>query len=439
MSFYALVAYLPFSQQLGGGVGLLTPTTLLLGATVALAMRRATSHGPRRSESAPLHWVVAGFAGCGVVSWLLTGWNYGGWYAVEQFRPLLRWLVPIGCYALTLLAVNDRRALKTSLAIIALVVVVVGLMAMWEYIDRAGESFDQSRVCVITGEPNVLGGFFVSYMFLFLAGFLSVPRRPIGWAWLGAFLVCARGVMVTFSRGAYLACAAGILVASWARRALFFVGILALVAIALARPQIIPAGIRYRMGMTFTARGGEFSSRGDITEHLETSAGARVEIWRGALRMIAEHPWRGVGFGAFERFLPNVTQGRLTKLNAHNSFLMIAAEMGLPALGLFLLMFGMVMWRAMWLTRHAQDVVLRAMGQGVLAGGAGLVVANSFTVCLWAPEVASYFWVLCGLVMRAVAIERATHAPQKVGETQKAGGGKQNVHSWRIPETEKVR
>lgn len=409
LPFYGLVAYLPFSRQLGGGIGPLTPTVLLLVAAGVLAMRHATSADQPLFELQPFTWVLAWFAGFGVLSWVLTGWHYGAWYAAEELRPLLRWLLPIGCCFLTLCVVRNQRALKTALALLALAVIVVALMALWEYADRAGDSFDRSRVRGITDHPNILGGFFVSYMLLFLAGFLSAPWRPIGWGWLAAFLLCARAVMTTFSRGAYLACVAGTLVAGWSRRALLFLGIVVLGVVVVTRPNVIPAGIRYRMGMTFTATGGEFSSRGDITEHLETSAGARVEIWRGALRMIAEHPWRGVGFGAFQRFLPNVTQGRLVDLDAHNSFLMIAAELGLPALAAFLAALGMVMWQAGWLWRHAQDGVFRAMGIGVLAGAVALVVANSFTVCLWAPEAASYFWVLSGLVMRAAALERGAH------------------------------
>ena len=61
---------------------------------------------------------------------------------------------------------------------------------------------------------------------------------------------------------------------------------------------------------------------------------------------------------------------------------------------------------AWWLTRHASDPIIQAMAIGFLGGLAGLIVANCFTVCVEAPEVVGYFWILAGLIVRAVWLER---------------------------------
>lgn len=64
----------------------------------------------------------------------------------------------------------------------------------------------------------------------------------------------------------------------------------------------------------------------------ETSNARRIEIWRGSLRSIIKHPLLGVGIGNF----PIVVGEDLVRVkagsSAHNLYLNIAAEMGIPAL-----------------------------------------------------------------------------------------------------------
>ena len=407
---YALVAYLPFSRLLGGDPTShphrVTPTMLLMVLTAGLYGWKRIAERKPIADSTPLGRMIALFAVCGIGSLMCAGWVYGGWYVPTHVRSLITWLTPMGCYFLTLWIVRDARTLKTILALIMVAVTIVALMALWEYLDRADDSFDRSRVGGIADQPNLLGAFFIYYMFLFLAFFLTAPSRPRMWLFAGLFLLCVRGMMVTFSRGAYLAFGVGILALCLFKNRWLFLAAIALGAVALANPSLLPAGIRYRMNMTLTKAGGEFSIPGDVTQHLETSAGARVEIWRGAVRMIQDHPWRGVGFGAFTAFLPHYTQGRLNDLDAHNSFLMVAAEMGILSLLVLLLILGTVFVQAYWLKRHSRDPTIQAMALGVLAGLSGLLVANLFTVCLTAPEVVGYFWILCALVTRAVLLER---------------------------------
>jgi putative inorganic carbon (hco3(-)) transporter len=63
----------------------------------------------------------------------------------------------------------------------------------------------------------------------------------------------------------------------------------------------------------------------------------RLSVWQAGLRMIESHPLIGIGLGNFkpqvERYEP---EGTNVQLIAHNAFVEIAAEMGLPALLIFL-------------------------------------------------------------------------------------------------------
>ncbi len=407
---YVLTAYVPFSHlvetKLGGETSILSLTTLLmLVVLVTLVWAHMAPHQTEQTHSTHVSWAVAVFALCSVVSLIRTSWLYGGWYVAHQLVPLIRWLIPFGLYALTRRMVRDPRTLKTMLAFMLVAVTIATLLAIRESMGRHG-NFDHSRAGGIANHPNLLGAFFVYYMFLFAGLFLDAPKQLKSWGWLALFLLCARGVMVTFSRGAYFACAAGCLAMCWWRSKKLFAVAIALAAVVLLNPALLPAGIRYRLHMTVAKPSHEFSQSGDITAHLETSAAARIEIWRGALRMIQDHPWWGVGYGAFTSFLAHYTQGRIGYMNAHNSFLMVAAEMGLPTVVVFIILLGLIGAAARRLYRQTSDRLLKAMALGVLAGLPALIVANLFTVCIADQEVIGYFWMLAALIVCAVGFER---------------------------------
>ena len=65
---------------------------------------------------------------------------------------------------------------------------------------------------------------------------------------------------------------------------------------------------------------------------------AHLAAWHAGLQMIGEHPLAGVGVGEFERrmkkYLPEWYDGAVSM--AHNAYISVAAEMGIPGLLLFL-------------------------------------------------------------------------------------------------------
>ena len=77
------------------------------------------------------------------------------------------------------------------------------------------------------------------------------------------------------------------------------------------------------------------------------SGSFRFETWKGTLRMVLANPVLGVGLGAFEWRYPRYASVGFTRL-AHNSYLELASEAGIPAL-LLLLALGIG-----WLTRALQ-------------------------------------------------------------------------------------
>ena len=406
---YVLVAYLPFSKLLKGWLFGVDVTLVLLGWLLATHVVQCRLQRRPLFRLTAFHIAAGLFIGLSVVSFLRTG-RYGRWFMTDNAESFLWWILPVLVGVVASWVVQDRRTLYTVVTVLMVTVAIVALITVYEGWDLAGKSFNSSRAKSIAGQTNILGSFITSYMFVFLGLFLMFPRRRmLGWGPLLAFFLCGRAIMFTFSRGAYLGLAAGGLAACWFRNKWLCLAAAAVGVLLIAQPAFLPAGVRYRLEMITAGeshRSVEASSAADATKHLEPSVTQRLDIWRGAVRMIQTHPWWGVGYGAFTQFIAHYTNGNVTGLNAHNTVLMIAAENGVFAAAAFLSLLVIIFVSAGWLSGHAQDPLMRAIGIGVAAGVVGMLVANQFTVCLRSQEVASYFWILGGLMVPALALER---------------------------------
>ncbi len=415
IAFYVLIAYMPFSRVLVGDFGTqataLNFTNILMGWVIIAHALNRLSQRQRVWEPSPLNKFVWLFVLMGALSLFRAGFEYGSEYMSMFVIPLKQWLTPVLMYFLSLNIGKDRKTAKTTVVIIMVAVTIVGLMAIYDYMDESGASFDKSRVGGIAEQPNTLGAFFDYYMFLLLGFFLIYANRVKAWLLLIPFAICFRGIMVTFSRGAYLGFAAGSLAATFFRQKVLFVLAIFLGLWMYMNPVLLPAGIRYRMGMTYV---GESRDPEDPTQGLESSAAQRLEIWKGALRMVHDHPWFGIGYGAFPSLIAGYTGGATGAIDAHNSYLLIASEMGLPTLGLFLITLCVIAFYTYWLYHHTDDRFIKATALGFLAGLFGLLVANLFGSRMDDQAVSSYFWVLCGLVMRWGGTERAERRAAKV-------------------------
>ncbi|WP_459570268.1 O-antigen ligase family protein [Cupriavidus sp. 8B] len=121
---------------------------------------------------------------------------------------------------------------------------------------------------------------------------------------------------------------------------------------------------------------GQFE-KGDV----ETSAGARLEVWRIAAKSITTHPWMGVGVGQFARILHASDFCKSTKSaacnleHAHNDVVEAAATTGLPGmlalLGIFLIP-AVLFLRTLRACRSNDN----ALGVSLSGAGLGVVMAS---------------------------------------------------------------
>ncbi|PIW64125.1 MAG: hypothetical protein COW13_01215 [Candidatus Omnitrophica bacterium CG12_big_fil_rev_8_21_14_0_65_50_5] len=256
-------------------------------------------------------------------------------------------------------------------------------------------SFDRSRAAGIAGEPNMTASFINLSVFLFAGLFLYFWKRPLAWAGAFASLLGFRGIMVTYSRGGYLGFAAGLLALSFYRSKILFLILLAAAGIAVLKPAYLPAPIRARMEATF-----EHKAHGEVG--LEKSAGDRVLIWRGALRLIREYPVFGTGFDLFEKRVAPFWSGT-RPFNAHNAYLMVAAETGIPSLVIFLSLLGLFFKSAQRLMTETKDLQVKGVCLGFLAGLSAFMMQNLYIDSFSWQEVSLYLWVMIAVIGAALA------------------------------------
>lgn len=405
---YVMVAYLPFSKLLAGDFGGLAVglnlTNLLVIIILMCFIANASTEGQLRWEGHALHVPIICYTVWVLVSVIIACGAYGPAYQYRAIPEFKRWLDPIIIYFLFFNVVRDKARWKGVIAILLIGVTLVGMSATWDYMQTSeSTSLEKARVGGIADQPNVLGAFFVYYSWIFVAFWLERIKQPKAWGLLAAFLFCVRGLMVTFSRGAYLAFAqAGLGLTFFKNKALFFLATAAL-AMAILNPVLLPPGIRYRIESTFNQQSDTQLADVYTSEHpeqeLDKSAGMRLIIWTGAVEMIKEYPVFGVGISRFQVMIAQYTN--LAKfIDAHNAYILTAAEFGIPALILFLLIVLCLFGITASVRRHS-DPFIRSAALGFLAGLTGLLMANMFGSRLNSTEVSGYFWILAALMARA--------------------------------------
>jgi putative inorganic carbon (HCO3(-)) transporter len=412
--FYVLAAYLPFNKILSGTFGgfmtalNLTNILILITFFCWVVNRGVGGNGTKdRAENkvrSGFHWLVFLFCFLGIFSVMRGGFYYGSRYLMEFIIPLKRWLTPVFLYFITLVIVKDKEILKKTVVIIMIVVAIAGLLAVKEGFDIGDSgSLDSSRVGGLAQQPNMMGAFFVYYMFLFFGFFLLNWKKIKSWGLLIPFLICFRGIQVTFSRGALLAFTFGMIAITFFKNKIIFVVMCFGILFALFNPQWLPGSMRYAIQRT--SGGEQMYDNVPFEDTLDRSSATRIEIWKGALQMIKDNPWWGVGYGVFPYAIPMYVPS-VGEIDAHNTYIIIAAEMGIFVLFVFLLIIFVLFKNTLWLYRRIEDKFIKAVALGMLGGIAGMLVANMFGSRLESEEVSAYFWILAGLIIRAVIMKK---------------------------------
>ena len=244
-------------------------------------------------------------------------------------------------------------------------------------------------------QPNPFGGY-LNLTALLAAGatvgLLSAPgglRRPLrSWAWLAFVVLCATAatlaVVFSWSRGAWLGllAGAGVLALFSVRRLALGLGLAGVAAVVLGGGLLLGVAVGFGPALSVAERLGGFGDefalgdvRGVDINDANYAVLERLAHWQAAVDMARDELWTGVGFGNYAAAYP-----RYALINwpdalghAHNYYLTLLAEVGLPGL----LAYG-VLWLAVagQTARAARRLAWpeRGVAVGLLAAWAALAV-----------------------------------------------------------------
>lgn len=309
----------------------------------------------------------------------------------EELSQYTGWLSQFGFYLAVYSIVKTRGQAKRAMIYIMFGTVIVVLFGLKEMLGKLGlSSIEKQRLGGVFEQPNDFGGF-VAYTFIpFIAIFVFNFGKIKAWLMAPYFLLVLKVLITTFSRGAYVAFAVGGLVIVWLRGKAFAIGwgAAALLLVALF-PQVLPTSVLDRLNHT---------SRDSRIEKLDKSSEHRLILWKAAIDMTLENPVTGKGFKAFPYLKSKYTERPVHEGDPHNMYLYIAAQMGLPALLLFLSFMAHAAWMGLKVLKVSACTFERAIGASMVAVVVCLVLINIFGSRMVGMSFVGYFYAMIVIV-----------------------------------------
>ncbi|HSB80570.1 MAG TPA: O-antigen ligase family protein [Candidatus Methylomirabilis sp.] len=236
---------------------------------------------------------------------------------------------------------NDERAKPILLAGMSICGVLVSLGGMYQLLQGSQGGLYARVLTGPFGYPNAAGGFLLLTAGAALA-FAREERGPATrTASMAAALVSILGLALTRSHGVMFAATVGLVIwaltdraAWWSQRRVWAGagGLGLLLTIALAPKWLI--GLPLRVWSLFD------------TGTADPSFMWRLHILKWTWAMVRDHPWWGVGPGAFPVALTHYQRiPYVSGVNPHNLYLELAAELGLPTAILATLALGRLFFR----------------------------------------------------------------------------------------------
>lgn len=232
--------------------------------------------------------------------------------------------------------------------------------------------------------------------------FATASSRRARWMYAAVAAVDLLGFALTQSRGGIVGLAVALLsavVLAGRARARILALVLALVA----------GGLVYYLGYkpAHVFQSGQNAG-------LNGATSGRLDLWLLVVRIVEGHPFGGVGLGNFQTVEPSYATQTLNltivrqivteRLVVHNTYLQIAADLGLVGLGLFLAILTLPLriagraLRKLELEHHELEFHVR----GLIAGTIGMLTAYLFL----SAEFEKPLWLVLGLLASVPALLR---------------------------------
>ena len=250
------------------------------------------------------------------------------------------WYNLVGVYVLTYFVVGQNlrsvQQVKELLIVTAMAAVIVVLYGFYQFIFGIdisamkwvdGDAFPELRKRVFSTweNPNILAGYMDIIICLVFGLFVkadSQKKKMVLGVMLAAGAAC---LAMTYARGACL-----VIAVIFAVYGMFKDWRVLLACVAVAVGLLVVDPVLYeRLSSVFTK--------------VDTSSEMRLAFWESTIAMIQDHPFLGIGWGAYWMVYPEYDfylQGADIRIvHAHNWYLNYAAEIGIPGMLSFVWLF----------------------------------------------------------------------------------------------------
>jgi O-antigen ligase len=268
-----------------------------------------------------------------------------------------------------------------------------GIETQSAWLDKEAAKVIQTRVYSVFDNPNMFAAYLAFLLPLAAYLFLNTPRWSSRILMLPVGVLMVGGLAFTYTRGAWVGSAVGLAALGFLRDRKV---LLAMLAVMVAAPFLFPSTVLDR-----------FSTIGSLED---SSNLYRLTIWRATWLMVKDYWASGVGLGPVPYTLvyPLYEIAGTPTVHAHNLYLQVLVEMGLPGLLVFL-----------WLMRNAFRAGLSLRGSpyhsgivlALVAGLVGQVIYGLADNIWYSPKNLFLFWAVVGMIAASSAALGSVESP----------------------------
>jgi O-antigen ligase len=427
---FALIAFADLTAGLVvyTGIIFIEPGLLqkvLIASTIILGLAwlaRVTTH--REQAAGEIFFVRHRVAGYLFVLFFAWGLLSATWAqsSTDTFVDLSRYLLNIALFVIAYTAIQTRRQAGWALGGFVFAAAVVALVAPLIRPDFLTPHLapvpgtvgaDTSRFTGSLADPNEFAAVLIPALALSLgaigalrgsSGLRLAAGAAAGLCLVSFFLTASRGGLV----GLAVALVAGVLAAGrWRLQAVMALLVLAMSAFVYFS-AFAPESVRQRI---------DEPTQGESRVKL-----SRVTLWQVAWQMIQDRPVEGVGLGNFENASPayifqpgvgfRIDAVVDQRQPAHNTYLHLFAELGVPGGLLFLAIVCLPMGATAVAARNFRrlgDQRMEIMARALIAGQAGILAAIAF----FSAQSVNKLWLVLAFGPALLAVSRASPTPAR--------------------------
>jgi O-antigen ligase len=309
-------------------------------------------------------------------------------YKINAFTESVRFLTYIVLYFIIKYEANDKIVINNIIKYFILTIILLCFIGFFQKITRIGVNEfiyyvsygTKVRIPSTVGNPNSFGGLLILAIFPVVMLTLSEKRKKIKMIYLICSLLIFINIIFTESRNAWLGLFIGAIALALIYNIKLIFGFFTVGCATLFIPQVFN-------------RVKEFT---DMSQNI-----GRIQLWKLALIIIKEHPFRGIGNGNYQKLYtyytskyPDLNYNHHTEFTVHNNYLKIQSELGIIGIISFLGMVITVIKRINKLINQKIHIKYKSFFIGFLASFIAFAFMNLSDDFFMVPKIASYFWIL---------------------------------------------